>query len=289
MAKRKMHSLVLILWAALSISSLAQNRATNQKPSVPQGNSDRQELKTTEARYYLGKYEIVIRQTKRIKEPKQTQVDAGARPYWCSASLEIREKGKIIRNLEFDELLPLGWHYGIHLPLRQESRKHLIFMKYGNYNSRVLVISENGHLYNIGGDCYRIFLDRFLVARGAFADDTSAYSIFDLSANKLLRTVNWRDLKDAIQSPPADGKAQILKLYSRESELFVSADLVKEDNLETVGHLGHFYKIDLKTGNIEKAVFEEKEYRELIFDFSNIDMRNDCECTKTVGHSGDKE
>jgi hypothetical protein len=245
-----------------------------------QESADQNDLKVTEARYSLGQYKIVLLQQKRVGELTQKDIDARVRPTWCSASVEIQKDSKLIDRVNFGDIWPVGWRYGIHLPFKQESPRHFILMKYGDYNSRTLIISDEGQLFNLPGEAYRIFLDRYLIARGGMADDSPDFSFFDLNENKLLFTVGWGNPIKVIQQPPHDGKAQIIKLYTCGPDIFASIDIVRDLSLDTIGHTAYFFRIDLETGKISDATFDEKKHRELVIDISNIDMSNDCECKK---------
>jgi hypothetical protein len=245
-----------------------------------QESAGQKDLKITEARYNLGQNEIVLLQQKRIRVLTQKELDSKISPVWCSASLEIKRDGQLIDKVNFDDICPVGWHYGIHLPFKQESPRHFILMKYGDYNSRTLVVSDDGRLFNLPGDAYRIFLNRYLIAQGGMADDSHDFSFFDLNTNRLLFTVGWGNPIDVRQQPPSGGKAQIIKLYTSGPEIFASIDIVRDLTLETIGHTAYFYRIDLETGKIADATFDEKVHRELTIDISNIDMTNDCECIK---------
>lgn len=248
-----------------------------------QDSVDQQLFKTTDAHYRLGKYEIVIRQHKRLKElSNQKEFDTHVGPVWCSAVVEIQENGRTINKIDFNNIWPLGWHYGIFFPIQQESPKHFIMVKYGDYNSRTLLITDEGMLVNLAGEAYRIFLDRYLIARGGMADDSHDFSFFDLHKNKLLFTVGWGDPIRVEQLRPRDDKAHIIKLYINEQDLFASIDIVNVHDLKTIEHTSHFYKIDLETGKIADVVFDEKRHTEFVIDTSNLDLSNDCECKKRV-------
>jgi len=85
-----------------------------------------QDFKITEAHYKLGKYKIVIRQHKRLNlaEYFRQQENTRVGPTFCSASIEIVENGKATDGVEYKDIFPLGWRYGIHLPIKQESSRH---------------------------------------------------------------------------------------------------------------------------------------------------------------------
>ena len=236
-----------------------------------------QDFKTTEAHYRVGHYEIVIRQKKYLYDLTQPKFNADPKATWCSASVEIKRNGKIMDRLDFNNIMAFGHFYGIHLPKKQESSKHLILVKYGDYDSRILVITDKGKLFNIAGRTYRIFLGRYLIAQGAWAESSPSFSILDLYRNKLPLTVDWGAPIMVKQPAPHDGKVFIIKLYTNGPELFASIDMVDERTVETVEHTGYFYKIDLETGKIVDAVFDGKKHTEFVIDYSNIDLSCDCE------------
>lgn len=245
-----------------------------------QESAGQKDLKITEARYNLGQYEIVLLQQKRIRVLTQKELDSKISPVWCSASLEIQKESQLIDKVNFDDIWPVGWRYGFHLPLKQESPRHFILMKYGDYNSRTLIVSDEGKLFNLPGEAYRVFLNRYLIAKGGMADDSHDFSFFDLNTNRLLFTVGWGNPIHALRQPPSDGKAQVIKLYTSGPEIFASIDIVRDLTLETIGHTTYFYGIDLETGKIRDTPFDEKVHREFAIDTSNIDLTDDCECKK---------
>jgi hypothetical protein len=245
-----------------------------------------QDFKITEAHYHLGKYEVVITQQKRLNPDKllrsKGHIDAGDLPIWCAAHIEISQNGNIIDRLDFNNMNPLGWHHGLHLPKKQESSKHLILVKYGDYDDRTLVINDEGKFFNLGGGSYRIFLNRYLISPRDMADSPWNVTVFDLVENKTLITLGWGEPIKVIQMCPANGMAQIIKIYTSEADLFASIDLVNLEYQKTIGRPLYFYKIDLETGKISDAVFDEKKHKEFIIDYSNIDMSNDCECKDKI-------
>jgi len=243
------------------------------------------DFKITEALYKLGKYEIVIRQHKRINldEYFRQQQNTRVRPTYCSASIEIKRKGEIRDRVEFNDIEPLGGRFGIHLPLKQESAKHFILMKYGDYDNRTIVITDRGELFNLGGGRYRIFLDRFLVSPRALPDIRSGtFSIFDLHTNRVLLSAEVLDL-------PIKGLRELLgagaydfSFYTNGPEFFAGVVFYDYSSFQTPTRTKYFFKIDLGTGAITEAVIDEKKCKEFIIDYSNIDSSNECECNGKI-------
>jgi hypothetical protein len=242
--------------------------------------SDQVNLKTTEARYPFGKYEIIIKHQKRTQPLTQEQIDAGVRPIWCAAFLEILEKGKIIEKLNFEDIWPLGGDAGIFLPKEQASPKHFILAKYGSYDSRVLVITHEGKLFNLEGEYFRIFRHRYLVSVRSLADATWCIPIFDLENNRILETLNWEDLTKGLSMTPSGKTAYMAKLYSSGSELFVGVVQVNIETWDVIDHTDYFYKINLETGKLIPSSFDEKKYPEFIIDWSNMDLSHRCGCPR---------
>jgi hypothetical protein len=239
------------------------------------------DFKITEAHYRLGNYEIVIKQQRRLKElSNQKEFDTHVGPVWCSAFLEIRENGEKIDRVEFNDIWPLGGNFGIHLPVKQESSRHFILMKYGNYDCRTIVITDEGNLFNLGGGSYRIFQNRYLISPRELADDPGTFSIFDLLGNIVLLTVSWRDLAKDISPSPIGNRAYIVKFYTNGPELFAGIVLVDIHSWQVIEHTGYFYRLDLERGKIAEAVFDENKLTEFVIDYSNLDLSNDCECKK---------
>ncbi|MCX6567830.1 MAG: hypothetical protein NT147_02110 [Candidatus Aminicenantes bacterium] len=247
---------------------------------------DKKDLKTTEAHYRLGDYEIVIKQQKRLRNLTQKEVNTHILPTWCSASVEINENGKIRDKLDFKDIWPLGWRGGIHLPLKQESSKHFILTKYGDYDNRTMVITDGGELFDLGGGRYRIFLDRFLISPRELPDIRSGtFTIFDLHTNRVLLSAEVLDLAIKGLPEPTGGDMYDFNFYTNGKEFFAGiVVLVYYSSSQTITRTrtDFFYRIDLGTGAMTEAVFDEKKHKEFIIDYSNIDLSNDCECKDKI-------
>jgi len=243
------------------------------------------EPKITEARFKLGQYEIVLLQKKQ-RVLTQKDFKAHGTPTYCSASIEIRRKDEIIDGVKFSDIWPLGWHYGIHLPFIQESAKHFISVKYGDYDNRTFVITDGGELFDLGGGRYRIFLDRFLVSQRELPDvrESGTFTIFDLHMNKVLLSAEVLDLpiKGLLEDRSKGDIEYDFNFFTDGPEFFAGVVFYDFSSVRTPTRTNHFFKINLESGEITEAVFDEKKHKEFIIDFSNIDLSPDCECQKKV-------
>lgn len=242
------------------------------------------DFKITEALYKLGKYEIVIRQHKRLNlnEYFRQQQNTRVGPIFCSASIEIKENDQIIEleRVVFDDIRGLGGRFGVFLPWKQESPKHFILLKCGDYDSRTIVVTYDGATFNLKGGRYRIFLNRFLVIHPELPDvDSGTFSIFDLDKNKVVLSVETPDLEGLPELLGAD--MYDFNFYTSGPEFFTGI-VVYDPPSQVSKHTKYYYKIDLGTGAMTKALFDEKEHKEFVIGYSNIDMSNDCECKDKI-------
>jgi hypothetical protein len=242
-------------------------------PISAQESKNQEDLKTIGVRYSFGKYEIVIKRLERTKFPTQEQIDAGIKPLWLSEFLELWEKGKCVDKLDFEDIQPLGSRAGIFLPLKQESPGHYILTKYGDYDGRTIVITDDGRLFNLGGGTYRIFRNRYLVTPRALPDidEYGDFSIFDLTENKILVAPAWRDLTKNSLLRSSPNWTDSIRFYTDGSGLFVKIGVIPE-NSQLPGYIELFFGIDLKTGKLENAVFDKKKHKEFVIDYSNLDL-----------------
>jgi hypothetical protein len=242
-------------------------------PISAQESINQEDLKTIGVRYPFGKYEIVIKRLERTKFPTQEQIDAGIKPLWLSEFLELWEKGKCIGKLDFEDIQPLGSRAGIFLPLKQESPGHFILTKYGDYDGRTIIITDDGRVFNLAGGTYRIFQNRYLVTPRALPDidEHGDFSIFDLKENKIVAAPAWRDLTKDSQLRSSPNWTDSIRFYTAGSGLFVKIGVIPKDP-QLPGYINLFFRIDLKTGKLENAVIDKMKHKEFVIDYSNLDL-----------------
>jgi hypothetical protein len=242
-------------------------------PISAQESKYQEDLKTIGARYPFGKYEIVIKRLVRTKFPTQEQIDAGIKPLWLSEFLELWERGNCIAKLDFEDIQPLGSRAGIFLPLKQEAPGHFILTKYGDYDGRTIIITDEGKLFNLGGGTYRVFRHRYLVTPRALpdVDEYGDFSVFDLKENKILIAPAWQDITKNSLLRSSPNETDSIRFYTAGSGLFVKIGVIPE-NSQLPGYMNLFFKIDLKTGKLENAVFDTMKHKEFVIDYSNLDL-----------------
>jgi hypothetical protein len=244
-------------------------------PISAQGSKNQEDLKTIGVRYPFGKYEIVIKRLERTKFPTQEQIDAGIKPLWLSEFLELWERGQCVGKLDFEDIQPLGSRAGIFLPLKQESPGHYILTKYGDYDGRTIIITDDGKLFDLGGGTYRIFRRRYLVTPRALpdVDENGEFSVFDLKENMVLMTPKWNDLARDRRERSTPNTWNTVKFYTNGPEIF--AGIVPSDfSGRVLDGPSFFCRLDLETGKLMNAIYESGTHQEFVIDYSNIDLEH---------------
>lgn len=262
----------------LLITQIAAQEVTEQKG-----------FKNTTAHYTFGNYEIVLRHQRRtIPLRNQEEYDNRVGPTWCAAFLQILKNGIVIDRLDFPDIEPLGGRAGLFLPIKQESPRHFIITKYGDYDCRTIIFSDCGEMYNLGGGSYRIFRQRFLISPRALPDTIGGgeFSIFDLLQNRVLMSVDWDDLCRNAYPQITGDIGYILKYYTSGPDLFVGIVSVNiRKDWQMLEHTKYFYRIDFEAGKLVEALFDNEHHQEFVIDYSNIDRNHQCECIKNQDKS----
>ena len=116
---------------------------------------------------------------------------------------------------------------------------------------------------------------RALAEKEINAQDLEKYIrvVFDLKENKVLVTPAWRDLtKDSLLRSSRDW-IDTIRFYTAGSGLFVKIGGIAE-NSQIQGYINLFFKIDLKTGKLEDAVFDIRKHKDFVIDYSNLDLNH---------------
>ena len=203
--------------------------------------------------------DIKIKQCKSTTRPTKP-------PHICSASITISRKNIIIKKFEYPDIDAVGWWYGVFLPKRQESKDHFILFKYGDYDSRTIIVSKNGKIFDFGGGAYKIIGGRYLITTH-HEDDVTGFTFLDLAKNRVIIST--------------DGNERFINLYESEKLYYVKmAKFIKIDNVRWKEKF-LYYKLNLEEGrlipiNQNPNIFKVNNLIKV--DLSNINYKIDCEC-----------
>lgn len=103
----------------------------------------------------------------------------------CKAIIQTTERGKIMDELYFENIEPVGSSYGICFNKKQPNDKFLIGSKYGDYSGQLIIIDNKGKIIkNPGGDYFISDNNRFIISD--WYSDLSGITIFDFKTSKIV-------------------------------------------------------------------------------------------------------
>jgi hypothetical protein len=106
-------------------------------------------------------------------------------PTYCSAWIEVKRDGQIVRRLSYADIEPVGFSYGLFLPLRQPLADALVIMKEGDYDGRMILVSGDGKVADLPGGLYFATEDkRYLV--GLHMRDDSGLVVVDSATRSVI-------------------------------------------------------------------------------------------------------
>jgi len=106
-------------------------------------------------------------------------------PFICRAIIQTTMNGKILNELYFENIEPVGSSYGICFSKRQANDKFLIGSKYGDYSGQLIIIDNKGKIIkNPGGDYFISDNNQFIISD--WYSDLSGITIFDFKTSKIV-------------------------------------------------------------------------------------------------------
>jgi hypothetical protein len=96
-----------------------------------------------ERTYHVGGASVLIRQERNL--------DQG-----CRAFIETRLGSTRVWSLDFGLIEPVGAPYGLSVPSEQPVKGHLVVLKMGDYDGRLIVIAGDGTVKEVGGGPYSV-------------------------------------------------------------------------------------------------------------------------------------
>lgn len=102
----------------------------------------------------------------------------------CKAIIQTAGKDRIIDELYFDNIEPVGSSYGICFNERQPNDNFLMGSKYGDYSGQIIIIDNKGKIIKESGGNYFISDNRFIISD--WYSDLSGITIFDFETSKIV-------------------------------------------------------------------------------------------------------
>ncbi len=84
------------------------------------------------------------------------QLKSDENPYIfsCRAYIRILKAGKVIDEISYNNIDPVGGNYGISYEKNQTTENHFIASKFGDYQGEVIIVNKNGMIQNFKGGHY---------------------------------------------------------------------------------------------------------------------------------------
>jgi hypothetical protein len=125
-----------------------------------------------ERKYHVGGASVLIRQ--------ERDLDQG-----CRAFIETRLGSTRVWSLDFGLVEPVGDPYGLFVPREQPVEGHLVVLKMGDYDGRLIVIAGDGTAKDLGGGPY--FVDKGCHVLGSqYHSDAPGFSLVDTLTGAIL-------------------------------------------------------------------------------------------------------
>lgn len=103
----------------------------------------------------------------------------------CKAIIQTTKKNRIIDELYFENIEPVGSSYGICFNEKQPNKEFLIGSKYGDYSGEIIIIDQNGKVINeSGGDYFLSANKRYVISD--WYSDLSGITVFNFETNKVV-------------------------------------------------------------------------------------------------------
>lgn len=102
----------------------------------------------------------------------------------CSAIIQSKRKDRIIDELYFEHIEPVGSSYGICFSDKQPNSKFIVGSKYGDYSGQIIIIDDKGTIIKEpGGNYFTSESNGFIISD--WHSDLSGLTIFDFEEGKI--------------------------------------------------------------------------------------------------------
>jgi len=120
----------------------------------------------------------------RVIQVKKRKPD-GSAPSYCRAWVEVSRGKTLLRRIHYSDFEPVGFSYGVFVPLKQPSADYFALVKEGDYDGHLLLVSREGAVTDLLGGFFFLTADkRFLVSE--YSSDSSGVAVYDLQAHRLV-------------------------------------------------------------------------------------------------------
>lgn len=236
----------------------AQSAFSDSIPKFVINEYDTSVFKISQHIYTHGAVSIEINQVKRINSHKDY-------PHYCRALVKIYDSSKIIEEIYYDDMMPVGFSFGIFVPPNQNENEYFKILKIGDYDGRLFLISKDGIIFNLpGGFYFTSDNGKYLISE--YASDMSEITIFNLTKGQVLMTL--------------DDIPYIHNWYKRNGEYFFTESEWIDKTGRPSEIKNHIYKLDFDNKILNKIIVDPDLINTSLKVKYKFDPREfeDCEC-----------
>lgn len=133
----------------------------------------------------FGKLKIEIRQIKLLDDKLNSS------EFYCRGWLTITQGKKVVKQLYFKSIEPVGGCSGLFIPDKQPRKDIFILSKFGDYDGRIFLIDTLGRITEKMGGIFSISKNkRFLFS--TYGSDLSGLTVYDLNKKLILFSGNLK-------------------------------------------------------------------------------------------------
>lgn len=115
----------------------------------------------------------------------KTLIQNNSHNFYCRTWMKIKKESKIIENLYFPDLEPVGGQYGLFIPKNQPSPKFFFIIINNDYDGRLLIINKEGKITETVGGYYFISNDKkYLFSE--YYSDIGGLAVIDLKNGNIV-------------------------------------------------------------------------------------------------------
>ena len=170
-------TLLILIFMAIAGSSYAQRHDKFEAFNPSDYPANKYQIKLDSASFF--QFKIEIRQLKRTG-PTNAPSD-----FYCRAWLSVTQGNKIIQQIYYASIDPVGSCGGLFIPDKQPVKDYFIISKLGDYDGKIFILDKNGKFIEKSGGPFSISKDHHYLFSD-FYSDLSGLTVYDLRKNLVL-------------------------------------------------------------------------------------------------------
>lgn len=170
-------TLITLILLSFIGNSYAQRQSKFEAFNPSDYPTNKYQIKLDSASFF--QFKIEIRQVKN-KEVTNSKSD-----FFCRAWLSVTQGTKIIKQIYFPSIEPVGSCGGLFIPDKQPVKDYFIISKLGDYDGKIFILDKTGKVTEKRGGPFSISKDQHYLFSD-FYSDQSGLTVFDLRKNLVL-------------------------------------------------------------------------------------------------------